>query len=137
MTRRRSHREDNDDRMFVLSVSKWTIEVRRDEFVETRVYDETAPQDHAWCLITFRNTSSHPAVRVEHFARREGAARYRLRVEPEVPGVSLDGNPPEAVPTGKAFARWKIEQQLGETTTDGCSRAQNQTPGRLLRPTTH
>jgi hypothetical protein len=98
--------------MFVLHIARCTIREVDESMIETTIHHEQIPDDHLWCLVTYRNTARYPAVRVDHFPNREAAEQYRRRVEPEVPLVSLGGRAPAKTPSYEAFAAWKKAQNL-------------------------
>jgi hypothetical protein len=101
----------HDDRMFLLNVSKCTIAVDGN-VLETTVYHEGAPQDHIWCLVTYRNVAGYPPVRVDHFETAEAARSYLERVEPTVPRLSLGGQSPTTPLPYDRWLEWKANNGL-------------------------
>lgn len=101
----------NDDRLFVLYIAKCTVD---DGKIETIVYHESAPADHLWCLVTYRNTERYPVFRVDHFASREEAGQYQQSVEASVPRISLGGKSPRPVPDYEDFVQWKANHAVAE-----------------------
>ena len=102
----------NDDRMFVLHVCRCTVTARDDGTMVTTIHHEVDPSDSRWCLVTYRNTASYPATRVDHFDSLEDARAYLERVEPTVPRVSLAGRPPVAPLPYDQFVAWKAANDL-------------------------
>lgn len=103
----------NDDRMFVLSISRCTVRVDA-EILETVIHHEDAPPGHIWCVVTHRNTSRYPVTRVDHFATPEEARDYMHFVEPNTPRISLGGESPAPAPTYDDFSAWKVANRLQE-----------------------
>jgi hypothetical protein len=102
----------HDDRMFVVSVCKCTVKDVDAETMETVIYHETAPPDHTWCLVTYRNVPGYPVFRVDHFQTQEEARDRMKRVEPSVPLISLHGAPPRAPRPYHEFLAWKTRSHL-------------------------
>jgi len=96
----------NDDRMFVMAVSKCTVRTDS-EFVETQVHHEEAPPNHIWCVVTYRNVERYPAYRTDHFDTEQEAISYLQVVEPGVPLVSLGGTAPRITLPYTKFVEWK------------------------------
>lgn len=48
----------NDDRMFVLYVCKCTVDID-DDVISTTIYHEDAPENHKWCVVTYRNVTRY------------------------------------------------------------------------------
>jgi hypothetical protein len=104
----------NDDRMFVLSVCRCTVDIAEDGTTLTTIYHESAPPDSRWCLVTYRNTPTYPAYRVDHFDSLAAAQGYLAQVEPTVPRISLGGDSPaEPLPYAEWVA-WKAANGLKE-----------------------
>lgn len=103
-----------DDRMFVLYLCKGQVEIEPgdDGAVWTRIFHENAPENHIWCVVTYRNCSRYPLYRVDSFNKREDAERYIKKIEPETPLVSLGGISPAAPLTSKEYASWKQRNNL-------------------------
>lgn len=104
----------NDDRMFVLYVCKCVIVARDDTTITTTVCHDSAPDEHTWCLVTYRNTSRYPITRVDHFDSQELAHAYRERIEPTTPLVSLGGMPPAAPLSYAKYVDWKRSMHFRE-----------------------
>lgn len=104
----------NDDRMFVLYLCKCTIVDEDATTVSTTICHESAPDDHKWCVVTYRNTVRYPAVRVDHFDSSEKARAYLEEIEPTVPLVSLGGNSPRIPLSYDKYLEWKAANQLRE-----------------------
>src|SRR3979411_2982362 len=85
----------NDDRIFVLPISRCKATVDSDGIVTTTIYHDSPPADAKWGLVTYRNTERYPAVRGDDFRSLEEARAYLERVEPTVPLISLGGVSPE------------------------------------------
>ena len=103
----------NDDRMFVLYICKCTVCIK-DETIETIIHHETAPDDHKWCLVTYKNVPRYMPTRVDHFDSENEAIAYMKKVEPEVPLVSLGGKSPNTPLPYDEFVRWKEENNFKE-----------------------
>ena len=104
----------NDDRMFVLYVCKCTFKNGHGDTVATTIYHASAPAEHTWCIVTYRNTARYPAVRVDHFESLDHARAYVERVEPMVPLISLGGIPPSIPLSFEKYVEWKTINQLKE-----------------------
>jgi hypothetical protein len=96
----------NDDRLYVLYVCKCTVEVS-DGIITTTIYHESAPDDHKWCLVTYRNVKRYIACRVDHFDSENEALAYSREVEPTVPLISLGGSSPRIPLPYDQFVHWK------------------------------
>ncbi|MCK5611945.1 hypothetical protein KAR91_59295 [Candidatus Pacearchaeota archaeon] len=103
----------NDDRMFVLYLCKCTVCIN-DEVIETTIYHENAPDDHKWCLVTYRNIPRYIATRVDHFDSENDAMAYMKKVAPVAPLVSLGGKPPQTPLAYDEFVRWKKDNNFKE-----------------------
>lgn len=80
----------------------------------TTVHHESAPTEHKWCVVTYRNTPRYPAVRVDHFDSFRQAQDYVEKVEPSVPRISFGGRAPQPPPSYDRFAKWKSDNKLKE-----------------------
>ena len=102
----------NDDRMYVLYIAPCTVE-EDSESISYQIYHETPPAEHAWCIVTYRNTERYPSVKVNTFKTKLEAEKYKARVEPTCPLISLGGN-------GKKFnnydmyLKWREQQDFQE-----------------------
>ena len=103
----------HDDRMFVLYVSKCTVRADR-EGVSTTIYHEESPENHEWCVVTFRNVERYTATRVDHFDTEAEAIAYRQEVEPTVPLISCGGRSPQSILPYNEFIKWKRENGFKE-----------------------
>lgn len=103
----------NDDRMYVLYVSKCTVE-EDDKTITTTIHHVTAPTDHIWCVVTYKNIPRYKAVRVDHFLRESEAMLYVKSVEPQTPLISLYGKSPVRPLTYIEFSDWKKLNQFCE-----------------------
>ena len=98
-----------DDRLYVLYLCKGTIKVEPDGDVFTTIYHEKAPKEHVWCVVTYRNMARYPLYGVDSFYKKDDAVRYMQKIEPEVPLISLGGNPPQQPISYEDFLLWKNE----------------------------
>ncbi len=96
----------HDDRMFVLYVCKCTEEIR-DDLIATTIYHEESPENHKWCVVTYKNVTRYNPTRVDCFDSEGEAIAFRKRVEPQVPLISLDGKSPHALLPYDQFVSWK------------------------------
>jgi len=103
-----------DDRMFVLYICRCTVDIIEGEIVATTIYHEDAPETHEWCLVTYKNVTRYPAIRVDHFESLKAAQDYMKKVEPTVPLISLGGNSPQAPLLYDQFAKWKAKNHFKE-----------------------
>ena len=101
-----------DDRIFVLHLSRCTIEAGADDTITTTIYHESPPSHAGWCVVTYRNTQRYPAFRVDPFAGHAEALQYLHTVEPQVPLVSLGGRSPSHPMQYDEFAAWKIKNGM-------------------------
>ncbi|MCG2687459.1 hypothetical protein L6260_01495 [Candidatus Parcubacteria bacterium] len=103
-----------DDRMFVLYLCKGTVEIEPDDdgAVWTKIYHEKAPEDHIWCVATYRNCNRYPLYRVDSFYKKEDAEKYMREIEPETPLTSLGGKRPTTPLSYEAYSDWKRKSGL-------------------------
>ena len=103
-----------DDRMFVLYLCRGKVQLEPDAdgAVWTTIYHEKAPEDHIWCVVTYRNCNSYPLLRVDSFYRREAAENYIESIEPGTPLISLDGFSPKKPLSFEKYSDWKVEANL-------------------------
>ncbi len=83
----------NDDRMFVLYLCKCTIE-EDENTISTTIHHNEIPENAVWSVITFRNNERYVAVNGKHFKNKKEAKCFIHDTYPEVPLVSLGGQPP-------------------------------------------
>ena len=100
----------NDDRMFLLHLCQCTSTRASDGSVSTAILHEGAHADSEWCVVTYRNTSRYPAVRVDRFKSRADAQLYLEEVEPTAPLVSLGGQSPRQPVPYQQYVAWKESQ---------------------------
>ena len=105
-----------DDRIFVLYLCKGSVEIEPDNdgVIWTTVYHEQAPQDHIWCVVTYRNCAGYPIAGVKHFTSRERAVVYMWHIEPETPLISLNGLSPFPSPLYQDYLVWKKKNNFRE-----------------------
>ena len=105
-----------DDRVFILYLCKGEIKIEEgiDGAVWTTIYhDEVqAPENHVWCVVTYRNCGRYPLFRIDTFYKKIDAENYIRETEPHTPLVSLGGNPPERPLSYEDFLKWKKENNL-------------------------
>ena len=103
-----------DDRLFVLYLCKGTVEIEPDPegSVWTKIYHQKAPNDHVWCVVTYRNCNRYPLYRVDSFHRKEDAEQYIKKIEPETPLVSLDGISPRPPLSYEGYLERKVKSGL-------------------------
>lgn len=103
-----------DDRMFVLYLCKGTVEIEPsdDGVVWTKIYHEKAPDNHIWCVATYRNCHRYPLYRVDSFYKKEDAEKYLKEIEPETPLISLGGRSPVSPLSYEAYSDWKQKNGL-------------------------
>jgi hypothetical protein len=94
-----------DDRLFVLYLCKGTVEMS--DMVTTTLYHNNAPDDHIWCVVTYRNTHRYPLYRVDSFHKKEDAEKYLRVIEPQTPLISLGGKSPTLPLPYDEYAAWK------------------------------
>lgn len=92
----------NDDRMFVLEVSRAT----------TRGLTSSAPEKKEWAVITRRNVPGYPPHRSDTFATRTEALDYYKKVVVETPRVSLGNQSPNPSPTLDDYTAWLLAANL-------------------------
>jgi hypothetical protein len=103
-----------DDRLFVLYLCKGKITTGSDDIITTTIYHDKAPNDHLWCIVTYRNCHRYPAVRVDSFYKKDDAMAYLRKIEPETPLISSAGKSPAAVVSFEEYQKWKKENGLKE-----------------------
>ena len=104
----------NDDRMFVLYVCKCLIVGEDATTITTTICHDSAPAEHKWCLVTYRNTARYPVHRVDHFDTEQLARSYQKRIEPTVPLISLGGKAPVSPLDYDQFVEWKARNKFSE-----------------------
>lgn len=85
----------NDDRKFVMEISKVTV--------------NGVPK---WAIITRRNVPDYPPFRVDNFENKEEALKYYKSVVVETPLVSLNGQSPIQRKTIEEYKQWLNEKGL-------------------------
>ena len=105
--------EYNDDRMFILSLQRCSVEDDDEMTTITVRYNELDKTTH-WCVITFRNISSYSGTRVNLFDDKEEAQAFLDDVERSAPRVSLDGQSPMPLMGSDEFKKWKADNSLKE-----------------------
>lgn len=103
----------HDDRMFVLYLCKCTVDINEDIMITT-IYHEEAPENHKWCIVTYKNIARYLATRVDHFNSENEAIAYIKQVEPQVPLISLGGRSPETPLPYDHFVIWKERNKFKE-----------------------
>lgn len=104
-----------DDRLFVLYLCKGKVEIdSNDGVVATTIYHEQAPEDHIWCVASYRNCNRYPLYRIDSFYKKEAAEAYIRAVEQETPLISLGGKSPELPLSYEAYVEWKSVNGLKE-----------------------
>lgn len=100
-----------DDRIFVLYLCKGTVEIEPgpDGAVWTRIYHESAPENHIWCVVTYRNCNRYPLFRVDSFYKKKDAEQYIEGIEPKTPLISLGGNSPETPVSYDTYLKFKTD----------------------------
>jgi hypothetical protein len=103
-----------DDRMFVLYLCKGTVEIEPDNdgVVWTKIYHEKAPDNHIWCVVTYRNCNRYPLYRVDSFYEKKVAEKYIREIEPETLLISLGGEPPTLPLAYEDYSDWKQKNGL-------------------------
>ncbi len=86
--------------------------VERADTIDTTIFHEAPPPDAVWCLITYRNTPTYPAYRVDHFETEEEAQRYLEKVVPDVPLVSTGGASPRPRRSYPEYRDWERQNGL-------------------------
>lgn len=92
----------NDDRMFVLEISRVKV---------SSAFPSSEPQIK-WAVITRRNVPSYPLHRSDTFNTYEEAKQFYLRIVLETPRVSLDNRSPDPIPTLEQYILWLKEYKL-------------------------
>lgn len=104
----------NDDRMFVLHISKCTVRAGLDGTTAITIHHQAAPAESQWCVVAYHNTRRYPPTRVDRFDTLAEAEAYVQRIEPTVPRVSLAGQfPGKPLPYAQWLA-WKTESRFQE-----------------------
>ncbi len=103
----------HDDRLYVLHVSKCTVDINNDVRATT-IHHEVAPENHKWCVVTYSNVSRYPPNRVDCFDSEDEAIAYMRKVEPQVPLISLGGRSPRIPFPYDQFVSWKKENKFTE-----------------------
>lgn len=105
-----------DDRLFVLYLCPGNVEIeeRKDGAVWITIYHENYPENHLWCVVTYKNCTRYPLYRVDCFNKKEDAISYIKEIEPETPLISLGGSSPEIPMPYEEYVEWKKENNLGD-----------------------
>jgi hypothetical protein len=85
----------NDDRKFVMEISKVIVNGER-----------------KWAVITRRNVPDYPAFRSDSFETKEEALEYYKIVVAETPLTSLNGQSPNPRKTIEEYKQWLLEKGL-------------------------
>lgn len=103
-----------DDRLFVLYLCAGQVEIEDGEegAVWTSIYHENPPDDHIWCVATYRNCARYPLYRVDSFYKKEDAIAYIKQTEPETPLISLGGRSPQDPLPYDQYLEWKKVNNL-------------------------
>ena len=103
----------NDDRLFVLSVSKCSVKEDR-ETITTIVHHKVAPENHIWCVVMYKNVPRYGISNVFHFKTEREAILFLQETAPVCPLISLQGeSPPEnSVLSYEDYQAWKKENNL-------------------------
>jgi len=92
----------NDDRMFVLEISRAT----------TRNLFSTDPEKQVWAVYTSRNGPGYPPHRVDDFPTEDEAVDFYREAVVTTPRVSLGRKSPEPIPSLEQYASWLIAENL-------------------------
>ncbi len=104
--------EYRDDRMYVMRISS-KFEKMNDRLISASIKeDKSAIAKGAVVLVTYRNTYSLPAIRVDEFESLDEAINYVMRVEPTCPRVSLGGSGPNPTPSWESHLDWLRSEGL-------------------------
>ncbi|MBT3487541.1 hypothetical protein [Desulfobacula sp.] len=103
----------NDDRMYVLALSKCTMKEDA-EIIETIIHYEDIPSNFIWCVVTYRNVKRYRATRVDPFNSKNEAKSYFEHVEPQTPLVSLGGRSPINPLPYEKYIEWKQANNFKE-----------------------
>lgn len=103
-----------DDRLFVLYLCPGKVEIEDGDggAVWTSIYYENPPENHIWCVVTYRNYDRYPLYRVDSFYKKEDAEAYIRKIEPETPLISLGGKSPLNPLSYEDYILWKKERNL-------------------------
>lgn len=103
-----------DDRLFVLYLCEGTVEIEPgdDGVVWTKIYHEKAPEDHIWCVVTYRNCDRYSLYCVDSFHKKEDAMAYLRKIEPGTPLISLNGISPSNPLSYEEYLTWKSRNKL-------------------------
>jgi hypothetical protein len=101
-----------DDRMFVMRITSDFTKESGGTGIAALTADRDDNLSKSVVLITYRNTPSLPACRVDDFPSRADALGYIMRVEPTCPRVSLDGCSPQPTPSWQQHLDWLHGQGL-------------------------
>lgn len=101
-----------DDRLFILYLCKGKVEIESDGVAVTSIYHENAPDDHIWCVATYRNCNRYPLYRVDNFYKKKDAEAYIKEIEPQTPLISLGGAIPKHLLSYADYITWKKKNDL-------------------------
>lgn len=103
-----------DDRLFILYLCKGAIKIEEgdDGAVWTTIYHENPPENHVWCVVTYKNYNRYPLYKIDSFHKKEDADDYIKKIEPMTPLISLGGVSPEKPLTFEKYCAWKKENNL-------------------------
>ncbi len=90
-----------DDRMYVLEVSK--ITVNNHDFSE---------QKEMWSVITRHNSPGYYPTRTDDFEIEEEAIDFYKKIAPQTPMVSMKGKPLEPAPDFDSFVEFLSDQNI-------------------------
>jgi hypothetical protein len=100
-----------DDRMFVLYLVPGLVE-EDSQFVRTIIYHNNPPENHVWCVVTYRNYGRYPLFRIDSFHKKVDALDYQRLIEPQTPLISLGGRIPNPILSFEEYQNWKKENNM-------------------------
>ncbi len=103
----------HDDRMYILYVAK-CVSVEAEDHYRTTIYHKEAPENHAWCIVTYRNSERYQAVKVDLFETEFKANEYLKEFAPRTPLVNLNGQPKKPYMTYSEYTEWTKDNGVNE-----------------------
>jgi hypothetical protein len=101
-----------DDRLYVMRVASNFTKAADGAVTVALSAEREIDANTPVVLVTYRNLSNLPAVRVDDFPSLSAAIAYIKRVEPTCPRVSLGSQSPDPTPPWQEHLEWLHAQGL-------------------------
>jgi hypothetical protein len=89
----------------------WEL-IQDDRLFRLEISTHSDLKDHPWAVVTLHNVAGRIPAREDHFASRETALNYYLKVVVETPRASLGNHSPDPLPSIEQYTTWLKSQNL-------------------------